>query len=106
MKLPGRTRVQDIVIDGALVNRVLNIDASESKACAALWATGAYTQLHVGSYENPGLDNLECLNDFSGITQLHIMLLEHRVNLEPLKKHAATLTAYFCNDEMNPLTRL
>lgn len=101
--LPGRARIQDVVIGGVRVNRVLTIDAQASKECAALWATGAFTQLHIGSYENPGLDRIDCLNDFSGITKLHVMLLEHRVDLSPLNKHAATLTEYFCNDELNPL---
>ncbi len=103
MKLPGRTRIRDVVIDGVRVHRVLNIDAQVSKACAALWATGGFTQLHVGSYENPGLDRLDCLDDFSGITRLHVMLPDHRVDLSPLKKHASTLIEYFCNDELNPL---
>lgn len=102
-KLPGRTRIRDVVIDGVRVHRVLNIDAQESKACAALWASGAFSQLHVGSYENPGLDRLDCLADFGGITRLHVMLLEHRVDLSPLKQHASTLLEYFCNDELNPL---
>lgn len=102
-KLPGRTRVRDVVIDGVLIQRVLNIDAQEAKACAALWATGAFTQLHVGSHENPGLDRLDCLDEFSNLTRLHVMLLDHRVDLSPLNKHAPTLTAYFCNDDLNPL---
>ncbi len=103
MNLPGRTRIRDVVLNGERVQRVLNIDAQESKACAALWATGDFSQLHVGSYENPGLDRLDCLADFTGITRLHVMLLEHRVDLSPLKQHASTLLEYFCNDDLNPL---
>ncbi|ALV07083.1 hypothetical protein [Roseateles depolymerans] len=100
--LPGRTRIQDVVINGVRIDRVLNIDAQASKACAALWATGEFTQLHIGSYENPGLDRLDALDDFSGVTRLHVML-DHRVDVSPLKKHASTLVAYLCNDELNPL---
>ncbi len=102
-KLPGRTRVQDVVINGKLINRVLAIDAKESKACALLWATGAYTQLHIGSYENPGINNIEFLDCFENVTKVHVMLPGVKIDLSPLNKHAHTLTEYMCNDGVNAL---
>jgi hypothetical protein len=82
---------------------VLNVDAGESKACAALWATGQFTDLHIGSVENPDLDTVECLNDFQGVTRLHIMLRGVKLDLSPVRHHAHTLVRYHCNDETNPL---
>jgi hypothetical protein len=101
-KLPGRSRVKDVVINGELLNRVFNVDAAESKSCSQVWATGKYTQLHLGSYENPDLKTIECLNDFENIKKIHIML-NHKVDMYPLDRHANTLTEYFCNDDLNPI---
>lgn len=101
-KLPGRSREIDVVINGALINRVFNIDAAESKSCSQVWATGKYTKLHLGSYENPELRSIECLNDFENLKKIHIML-NHKVDMSPLDRHASTLTEYACNDDLNPI---
>lgn len=101
-KLPGRSRAKDVVINGELLDRVFNIDAAESKSCSQVWATGKYTQLHLGSYENPDLKTIECLNDFENIEKIHIML-NHKVDVSPLERHANTLIEYFCNDDFNPI---
>lgn len=102
-KLPGRTQIRDVVIKGELIDRVLKIDAEESKACSKLWASGLYTQLHIGSRENPDLESIGCLNDFEAVTKLHIMLLGRKVELDPLARHADTLIEYFCNDDINSI---
>ena len=102
--ISGRGRV--VVFNGQLIDRVLKIDAKESKACSKLWASGRYTQLHIGSRENPDLENIECLNDFERVTKLHVMLLDRKVDLAPLARHAGTLTEYFCNDEINSIVDL
>lgn len=102
-KLPGRTQVRDVVINGELIDRVLKVDAEESKVCSRLWASGVYTQLHIGSRENPDLKSISCLNDFEAVTKLHIMLLGRKVELDPLVRHADTLIEYFCNDDINSI---
>lgn len=102
IKLPGSVRIDERVVKG-LLHRSLHIDAQESKFCAKLWATREFTKLFLGSRENPDLKNIECLNDFVGVTKLHIMLLDYAVDLAPLIRHADTLIDYFCNDEINSI---
>jgi len=70
LTLPGRTRVREVVLEGVLKRRILQIDAAHAQACADLWATGNFTHLHIGSPENPGLTSLACLQDFQNVTRL------------------------------------
>lgn len=103
LTLPGRTRVRDVVLEGVLKRRILQIDAAHAQACAALWATGNFTHLHIGSPENPGLTSLACLHDFQHITRLEVMLLEGKVDVSALAAHASTLVEFSCNDDHNAL---
>lgn len=99
--LPGRARV----LHSPNGNSTLYIDANEVEACVDLWNSGCYTQLGVAEVENPGLDSLYCLEFFHGISRLHINL-GRSVDVSILNKRAAELKAYFCNDDLNPLTDL
>ncbi len=103
LTLPGRTRVREVVLEGVLKRRILEIDAAHAQACADLWATGNFTHLHIGSPENPGLTSLACLQDFQNVTRLEVMLLEGKVDVSMLAAHASTLVEFACNDDHNAL---
>lgn len=101
-RLPGRTKEVDTVIGGRLLERTLYIDAGEARACAALWNSGRYTQLGLSEVQNPNLAEVSCLDAFEGVGKLHLML-DRKVDLTPLQRHAGHLKAYYCNDDLNPL---
>lgn len=103
--LPGRTRVVDSVVKGELVSRTLYADASCSQECARLWETGDYTHLGIAELENPGLDAVAFLAEFPSIQRLHV-LLDRKVDLQPVEHHAGTLTSFFSNDDVNGLPDL
>jgi len=103
--LPGRARVTETVVSGSLINRTLYIDASKSAECAELWNSGCYTQIGISCVENPGLNNLDCLDAFDRVTSLHVML-DKQVDLSPVARHSNELKHYFCNDELNDLVDL
>ena len=98
--MPGRAREVETVLSGRLINRTLYIDASQADACAALWATGRYTQLGIAERDNPGLGELSCLATFAKVNSLHLML-DRAVDMTPLVAHAQELKRFFCNDELN-----
>src|SRR5690606_28027275 len=100
--LPGRTRVVETRVAGRPFERTLYVDATEPRACAALWASGDYTQLGVSEHENPGLKDLSWLAHFEAVSKVHLML-DRVVDSSPLLAHRHHLRGFFCNDDLNGL---
>jgi hypothetical protein len=76
LKMPGRTRENETIINGQLVERTLYVDAEHSKACAELWATGRYSRLGITEGENPDLEDIGFLSDFKKVTRIHLMYIQ------------------------------
>nr|WP_315194879.1 leucine-rich repeat domain-containing protein [uncultured Aquabacterium sp.] len=100
--MPGRAREVDTVLAGRLIERTLYIDAAHADGCAERWATGRYTQLGIAEKENPGLSDLSCLEVFTAVSSVHLML-DRAVDVSPLEAHARSLQRFFCNDDLNGL---
>lgn len=109
--MPGRTRVVDSVFEFELQGRTLYVDAMHVPECVELWRTGRYTQLGISDYENPGLKNIDFIEAFFPVSDLHLMLFD-RVDLSVLRGNAEWFKHFFTNagpnaiDDITPFTRL
>jgi hypothetical protein len=108
--LPGRGHVLDTSYTGRFPDTTLFVDVEYLPDYVALWNNGQYGTLGVRDYDNPGLDDIDCLNAFENLASIFIDM-RCKVSLEPLLKHAATLQG-LCIGEGNglkdcrPFTRL
>lgn len=106
MNFPGVTRVCEPVIYGKLLYRELCIDTDFLDECAALWATGEYTQLGLESYKNAfKLSDVEFLKKFGSVGRIRITL-DHPVDLGSLQIIKSTLTYLQINDDINSVSDL
>ena len=109
--MPGLTRVVDSVIEHELQDRTLYVDARHAPECVELWRTGRYTRLGISENENPGLKNIDFIEAFFPVTDLHLMLFD-KVDLSVLRGNAEWCQHFFTNagpnaiEDITPFTKL
>ncbi|KAB7764303.1 hypothetical protein CKY51_17695 [Xanthomonas maliensis] len=101
----------DSVFEFELQGRTLYVDAEHVPQCVELWRTGRYTQLGISDHENPGLKNIDFIEAFFPVADLHLMLFD-KVDLSVLRANAEWLKHFFTNagpnaiDDIRPFTKL
>jgi predicted XRE-type DNA-binding protein len=104
IKMPGRSRISDSSYTGVLPDNALHIDVECLSECVRLWNKNKYGALVVSDYDNPGLDNIDCLSAFENLSNISILFGNKKVALEPLLRHADTLKGICFGDDINGLT--
>jgi hypothetical protein len=101
-KLPGNSRVMDTSFNGILPDNTLLIDVQCLPECVRLWNKNKFGTLGVSDYNNLGLDNVDCLNAFGNLSSIFVMI-NAKINLEPLLRHADNLRGLCLGDRVNGL---